>query len=452
MKEVICVFYAYFCQNIFVMEYQLYNTMYTKKKYWIFMLVLWCCATWAYAQSRDVSVAVSGNSYVTNRSDEVRIGGKGTQMWTHPETVVSTYFYIPQPQTLHVAVRGKGEAAMLLSCNGKKEKVVVKGEEPVVCGNLKVKVQHPGYVRVDLKGLEKQGNYFADITDIVLRNVEGDVTYVHDFSDYWGRRGPSVHLNYPLPEGDFEWFYNEVTVPEDGETMHSYYMVAGFGEGYFGMQYNSDTERRILFSVWSPFETQNPKEIPEDHRVVMLRRGKDVHIGEFGNEGSGGQSYLRYPWKAGNTYPFLMQVRPDGKGNTIYTAYFYAADDKEWRLIAEFLRPKTNTWYKRPHSFLENFSPEQGYLTRKVCFSNQWARTAGGKWHRLTQAGFTNDGTARAGVRLDYRGGLTPDKKGVFLQMGGFFNENTPYGSRFTCEPPAAQEPPVIDWEGLKRL
>lgn len=74
------------------------------------------------------------------------------------------------------------------------------------------------------------------------------------------------------------------------------------------------------------------------------------------------------------------------------------------------------------------------------------------KWHRLTQAGFTNDGTARAGVRLDYRGGLTPDKKGVFLQMGGFFNENTPYGSRFTCEPPAAQEPPVIDWEGLKRL
>ena len=392
MKEVICVFYAYFCQNIFVMEYQLYNTMYTKKKYWIFMLVLWCCATWAYAQSRDVSVAVSGNSYVTNRSDEVRIGGKGTQMWTHPETVVSTYFYIHQPQTLHVAVRGKGEAAMLLSCNGKKEKVVVKGEEPVVCGNLKVK----------------------------------------------------VHLNYPLPEGDFEWFYNEVTVPEDGETMHSYYMVAGFGEGYFGMQYNSDTERRILFSVWSPFETQNPKEIPEDHRVVMLRRGKDVHIGEFGNEGSGGQSYLRYPWKAGNTYPFLMQVRPDGKGNTIYTAYFYAADDKEWRLIAEFLRPKTNTWYKRPHSFLENFSPEQGYLTRKVCFSNQWARTAGGKWHRLTQAGFTNDGTARAGVRLDYRGGLTPDKKGVFLQMGGFFNENTPYGSRFTCEPPAAQEPPVI--------
>lgn len=125
------------------------------------------------------------------------------------------------------------------------------------------------------------------------------------------------------------------------------------------MQYNSPTERRILFSVWSPFDTQNPKEIPDDQKIKLLRQGKDVHIGEFGNEGSGGQSYLKYPWKAGNTYKFLMQIRPDGNGNTTYTAYFYATDEKEWKLIASFLRPKTNTWYKRPHSFLENFSPNK---------------------------------------------------------------------------------------------
>lgn len=153
--------------------------------------------------------------------------------------------------------------------------------------------------------------------------ADGKVTCVHDFSNYWGRRGPSVHLGYTLPQGnDYEWFYNEVTVPQDGEVMHSYYMVAGFGEGYFGMQYNSKTERRILFSVWSPFDTQDPRNIPEDQRIRMLRRGDGVRIGEFGNEGSGGQSFMNYPWKAGTTYPFLMHVRPDGKGNTIYTAYF----------------------------------------------------------------------------------------------------------------------------------
>lgn len=35
-----------------------------------------------------------------------------------------------------------------------------------------------------------------------------------------------------------------------------------------------------------------------------------MYTGEFGNEGSGGQSYLKYNWKAGNTYKFLLQKKP----------------------------------------------------------------------------------------------------------------------------------------------
>lgn len=415
-------------------------------------LLLWCCAAWALAQTRDVSVPLSGNAYVTHRAGKVRIGRSGAERWTQADAVVSAYFYIHQPQTLRIAAKGKGAAKMQLSCNGKRQKIAFSADTAAVAGNLKVKVTAPGYVRVDVSGLAKQGERFADIEAIVLRGVEGDVTYVHDFSDYWGRRGPSVHMNYRLPQGEYEWFYNEVTVPAEGETMHSYYMATGFAEGYFGMQYNSPTERRILFSVWSPFDTQNPKDIPEDMRVVNTRRGEGVHIGEFGSEGSGGQSYLVYPWKAGRTYPFLMQVRPDGKGNTVYTAYFYATDESRWRLIAEFVRPKTDTWYRSPHSFLENFSPEQGYLTRKVRFSNQWARTSDGRWVRPTQVRFTNDGTAQAGVRLDYRGGLTPDSTACYLQMGGFFNERTAGGTTFRLHTPDGAVPPAIDFEALGRL
>ena len=174
-----------------------------------------------------------------------------------------------------------------------------------------------------------------------------------------------------------------------------------------------------------------------------------MHIGEFGNEGSGGQSYLKYPWKAGNTYKFLMQIRPDGKGNTTYTAYFYATDEKEWKLIASFLRPNTNTWYKRPHSFLENFSPEQGYLSREVFFGNQWARSKEGKWSRLTDATFTHDATASAQVRLDYQGGNTKDNR-FYLKMGGFFNKSVPMGTKFYCKPTGKE--PEIDWEVLKQL
>lgn len=410
-------------------------------------------ATEAMAQSRVQPVALGGNAYVTTRADGAHITDRGVRNWSDPKTVVSAYFHVDKPQTVVLSLRGRGHATMRMLCNGRKQDVQFRSDEAAEAGSLKVKVKKPGYVRVDLCGVKREGEHYADISEVTVKYEEGKVTCVHDFSNYWGRRGPSVHLGYTLPgDNDYEWFYNEVTVPREGEVMHSYYMAAGFGEGYFGMQYNSDTERRVLFSVWSPFDTQDPRNIPEDQKIRMLRRGKDVHIGEFGHEGSGGQSYLRYPWKAGNTYKFLMRVHPDGKGNTVYTAYFYATDDQEWRLIAEFMRPKTDTWYRHAHSFLENFSPEQGYLTRSVRFTNQWARTSDGQWVRPTGAVFTNDGTAQAGVRLDYTGGLTADGKALYLQMGGFFNDNVKGGTRFSTPDYGDAMPPQIDWEALDRL
>lgn len=407
----------------------------------------------AMAQIHEQTVPLAGNAYVTQRADGTRISEHGVRNWSKPQTTVSTYFHIQKPQTLTLSLRGQGHATVLMTCNGKKQQVQFNSDEAVKAGRLKVKIKKAGYVRVDLQGVKREGEHYTNVTDLLVTYEDGLLTCVHDFSNYWGRRGPSVHMNYNLPGGNnYEWFYNEVTVPADGEVMHSYYMVAGFGEGYFGMQYNSDTERRILFSVWSPFNTQDPRNIPEDQRVRMLRQGKGVHIGEFGNEGSGGQSYLRYPWKAGVTYPFLMRVHPDGKGNTVYTAYFYATDDREWRLIAEFLRPKTNTWYSHSHSFLENFSPEQGYLTRSVRFSNQWARTSDGRWVRPSGAVFTNDGTAQAGVRLDYAGGQTGDGKTLYLKMGGFFDESVPAYSRFSIPDYGNAQPPQVDWEALEKL
>ncbi len=59
----------------------------------------------------------------------------------------------------------------------------------------------------------------------------------------------------------------------------SYFMANGFGQGYFGIQVNSASERRILFSVWSPFSTNNPREIPDDQRITLLKKGEPVHAG-----------------------------------------------------------------------------------------------------------------------------------------------------------------------------
>lgn len=412
----------------------------------LFALLI-CCSV--FAQAQQLVVGLSGNGYVTRQQGGAQITENGVAQWTNPQSVVSVYFYLHQPTTADLSLLAKGHAEIKVSYGKKSFNVQLHSDDFTQVPVGSIDVRQAGYVRIDLQGVSKQGEHFGEIKQLIADRVAGKSNYVKDFSDYWGRRGPSVHLAYALPEGDTEWFYNEVTVPKEGETMHSYYMAAGFGEGYFGMQYNSPTERRILFSVWSPFDTQNPKDIPDDQKIKMLRRGKEVHIGEFGNEGAGGQSYLKYPWKAGRTYKFLMQVRPDGKGNTVYTAYFYATEEKKWRLIASFLRPQTDTWYRHPHSFLENFNPEQGYLSRKVLFGNQWARSKEGQWTRLTDATFTHDATANAKVRLDYQGGKTRDNR-FYLKMGGFFNESVPMGTKFHAEP--AGHAPEIDWNALEQL
>lgn len=313
-----------------------------------------------------------------------------------------------------------------------------------------IQLSTPGYHYIEWRALTKTGKVFADLEHLwlageaaqgALHFIKGDV--------HFGRRGPSVHLSYRLPReaGEVTWVYNELTVPEGMDPVGTYAMANGFGEGYFGMQVNSPTQRRILFSVWSPFHTDNPREIPEEQRVRLLKKGRDVNAQDFGGEGSGGQSFMVYPWQAGTTYKFLLHVQPDGQGATVYTAYFFATEEQKWRLVASFKRPDTTTYMRHWHSFLENFSPDTGAVTREVQTKNQWAYSkAAQRWLEVTQAGFTADNTAHKRARMDYTGGITPAGH-FFMRNCGFTDEHTPAGQRF-ARPPMAQAP-VIDFDAL---
>lgn len=401
----------------------------------------------------DITVQLNGNAYVSSGNRGATISEEGLTDWTDKSAVVSTYIYFEKPQTFNLylnvnelsgnsslcVITGKQTFRVKLKHNDKLQKIKV--------GN--VKVTTPGYFEIRLQGENKTGEKFGDIESFTLAGVDGTVNYIKDFSPYWGSRGPSVHLNYSMPKEPTEWFYNEVTVPVGEEVIGSYYMASGFGEGYFGMQCNSESERRVLFSVWSPFETQDPKLIPDEDKIKVLRKGEGVHIGEFGNEGSGGQSYLRYNWVSGVTYKFLTHIKPDDKGNSIYTAYFYATDENRWRLIASFSRPKTTAYYTRAHSFLENFIPEQGYLGRRVLFSNQFCMGTDGIWCAVTEATFTHDATGNAKARLDFAGGIA-EGKFFFLKNCGFFNERTSYGTKLNLT--NTDKAPVIDFEALNNL
>lgn len=385
-----------------------------------------------------VVVPLGGNTYVTAGKDGAKVSTEGIKSWTGPEAVLSSWFKVSQAGELKLFLKAsatEGPSVVKVTFGGKSfdVKVVDAAETVIPVGSILL--SEPGYVRVDLQGEKKEGTQFAGISELLIDGpaAREPLYFIRDFEPYWGMRGPSVHMKYTLPEEPIEYFYNEITVPEGEDKIGSYFMTNGFGEGYCGIQANSDKERRILFSVWSPFKTDDPKAIPEDHRIKLLAQGKDVHIGEFGNEGSGGQSYLIYPWKAGETYRVITRVHPDGKGNTAYYAWFFAPEENQWRLIAGFLRPQTNVWYTGAHSFLENFIPGQGYLERSVRFGNQWVRTAKGEWKELTEGMFTYDATARAGVRQDYAGGVADNM--FFLRNGGFFNDNTEFKSMFIRQP-----------------
>lgn len=397
-------------------------------------------------------ISAYGNSWVVDDITENRriMKQEGITNWDDSETKIRTYFRVGQTGNLNVGLLAKsaGTSVIKVSCGGRSHKIDISENSTDTIPVGIFKIDKPGYHQIEFEGVEKTGNTFVEIESILIGGeaAEGTVHFVRD-DFYWGQRGPSVHLSFQMPEdaGNTEWFYSEILVPEGEDVIGSYFMANGFRQGYFGIQVNSETERRILFSVWSPFQTDNPAEIPEEERIILLKKGEDVYTGEFGNEGSGGQSFLRYNWKAGITYRFLLRGKPAGNGSTDFTAWFFAPEIGEWKLIAGFRRPKTDTWLKGLHSFLENFVTHTGNVSRMAYYSNQWICSDSGRWSELTKIKFTADATARKDSRLDYAGGAEGSR--FFLKNCGFFSENTVIDTFFEREsgPPY----PEIDFETL---
>jgi hypothetical protein len=365
------------------------------------------------------TISMGGNAYVT----QLATGGTETVTdtslsgWTNPNSIFSAYFRLGLTGSLTVKVKAKvptGNSTIKITINGVAYNAAMTGKNATIYNVATVNIGSVGYVKVDFQGISKTGSNYAEISDLVISGsaTASDVLYANDPANYyWSRRGPSVHLGYDAgtPATDNEWNYNEVTVPVGQDKIGSYFMANGFGEGYFGIQVNSATERRVLFSVWDPTVG----------KTTLVRKGPNVVDNTFGGEGTGGQSYMLYNWVAGNTYKFLTQAKPDGTGGTVYSAWFYAPEAGSWKFMATWKRPNTVTYLKGFYSFLENFDPEQGYLGRKVTFNNQWVRTVQGVWIERTTAEFTIDATGDNKQRMDYAGGV--ENGSFYLQNGGFF-------------------------------
>ena len=280
-------------------------------------------------------------------------------------------------------------------------------------------ISRDGYVRLTLHadGLKDAG---------LLRGITlvGDAARDAHASTVERRNAASVHLNYPLERAEeVEWFYGEVRALTD--PIHSYYEVLGFHRGYFGIQVNSPTERRIIFSVWDAGGEKNDRgRVADENRVKLLAKGDGVVAGDFGNEGTGGHSHLVYPWKTGENYKLLLAARIDADA-TIYSAYFFFPERNDWGLIASFRAPRDA---KHPHglyAFNENFGGSNGDARRVCEFSNAWVRHSDGTWRELLEAKFTHDGHGKE-QRRDYA--AWAKGPGLILSNGGFIDRPTLVG------------------------
>jgi len=390
----------------------------------------------------SLRVSMGGNAFVTTLAS----GGVETVTsttlanWTNPNSIFSAYFRLGNTGSLTVKVKAKvasGSSVIKLTINGVAFNVSMTGSAFTIYNVGTVNITSPGYVRVDFKGVSKTGGYYADVSDLIISGpvVASNVQYANDSTNfYWSRRGPSVHLGYNAPANS-QWFYNEVTVPVGQDPVGSYFMANGFSQGYFGMQVNSSSERRILFSVWNP----------TGGTTTSTRAGVGVVVQTFSGEGEGGQAYLDYNWVAGTTYKFLTEAVPDASGNTTFSSWFYAPEVGSWKFITSWLRPSTNTYLTGLYSFVENFTDTNGYLGRNGNFGNQWVKSSTGTWTELTSAYFDGDATANNEQRMDYGGGISGSN--FYLQNGGFFANYVTLNQTFTRT--ATGTPPSINFTTL---
>ena len=402
--------------------------------------------------TKSILVPLGGNSFVTNKSQCERDGitPAGWENWTNDRWEYHIYFKpaIEAELTLTMLCHKTEHASRIRWGIGQpdREISVEAGATEIPLGTCRTSA---GYVDVAVQGVSREGDIFSFPTALRVEGIEdAEMAAYASESDrqdfYWIRRGPSVHGNYDADAAgeDVEWFYNEAAVMPGEDPDGTYCMAIGFFGGYFGMQVCHEGNRKLLFSIWSPYNTNDPSTIPEDQRIRVLRKHPRMHTGEFGNEGSGGQSYMDYQWESGKKYKFLCHIRPVENDCTEYTAYFFFPESGKWELLCSFLRPKTQTWVRRAHSFLESFVDVNGHRFRRAHFYNPWMVTTSGKWIPVDRMRLTGDNAARKAQRQDYGGGSKDNH--FYLQNCGFFSPHTLLDTVFPIDT-SCSIPPAID-------
>jgi hypothetical protein len=455
-------------------------------------------------------IPVYSNAYISGTGVSLS-EANGTHNWTG-SGIYSIYFIVRADGELQLALRGRSGSSGTTT-NALNVKVYINGEQAEADGmrydhtyaygktnmasdtitlhRVTLPGIRPGHagnvVRIDLQAEgSRNGTYYFRFPELwvsgwATRGTDGfqhtGLNYVPLSDAYYGRRGSMAVLTPEKPSGDMEYFYSEVYIPERQDVVGTYFMCNGFNPGgtggYAGIQVNSATERRVLFSVWSAISTDDPAQMGKyAPRLVRVNNDPEysslMNYTTFGNEGSGGQSYLRYPWEAGKTYKMLTRVRPHPQPekypySTLHKTWFH--NGERWIFLAEWRRmeldPADNggkvtqpRWYSGAYHFIENFDVAQGDKTRYGTWNNDWYVSANGQWYETTSYVYSYSRGGN-GERIDRAGGIMPagdpQAGALFLKISGFFTDGIVDDTKQFFKPPLGLRP-TIDFDALNAM
>ena len=231
------------------------------------MLAFLCLASAAVSLTLPANTAYLINANGSDYSESGTITG-----WQSPRTNILWGGYVGHAGKLRVTALLDGSEPgatyqLKVESQGVHRTLSATGPNPQF---PEIDLPAPGWVKL---ALSAKGSGFGEVTVLLL---DGEAIADSKFNLKSRRNAASVHIGWPLaPNQEVEWFYNEVKAVTDPTV--TYYMACGFRRGYFGMQVNSETERRVIFSIWDAGkEAVDRSKVSEDNRVKLLAKGDDA--------------------------------------------------------------------------------------------------------------------------------------------------------------------------------
>ena len=226
--------------------------------------------------------------------------------------------------------------------------------------------------------------------------------------------------------------------------------------GYYGPTWKADgtVNSGFNFSLWS--YGRGKQEPPVEQLSHLLAVGHpEAQFSGFGHEGTGVKIRGWEPLKGrqGQRQAIALRVEPGPNYDTYYS-WFYASDEKRWRLFGAGRKfnqgkPLKSLWVG---SFVEVPGPPQrqrtGPYPRRMRYRG-WVMDAEGRWSRLDQMRNGNVDKTTGLTHTDR--GLTEDGR-FYLQTGGWSFRKAPGGANVEAPKNAGPLPQFMRADALKPL